>query len=61
MKVNKMKSWKEVRDYITGNYEISDYDARIYTDTFCSVNFLQLIRRNYVMTTGHYPALFLEF
>ena len=22
----KMKSWKEVRDYITGNYEISDYD-----------------------------------
>ncbi len=26
MKVNKMKSWKEVRDYITENYEISDYD-----------------------------------
>ena len=22
----KMKSWKEVRDYITENYEISDYD-----------------------------------
>ena len=29
----------------------------VYTDTFCSINFLQLIRRNFVMTTGTLACL----
>ena len=43
----KMKSWKEVRDYITGNYEISDYDED--DDNITAMVFLKNGRKQIVI------------
>lgn len=42
-----MKSWKEVRDYITGNYEISDYDED--DDNITAMVFLKNGRKQIVI------------
>lgn len=43
----KMKSWKEVRDYITENYEISDYDED--DDNITAMVFLKNGRKQIVI------------